>query len=191
MQRVSLVFAVAFLTTCVFGILTADEPAAQVQIVKFDAGAQPKCAQQADLKPFEHNGKFGYKNKAGETVVPARYIIAKCFLETGIAAVADENSWAYIDRHGNVVLRPFIFDNGPDYFAEGLARFVKDGKMGFFDIQGRVVIDARFDWVEPFSNGRAKFCTGCKKQLMGEHWTMTGGNWGVIDRQSSIVSPPQ
>ena len=191
MQQVSLVFAIAFLTTCVFGTLTSDEPAAQVHIVKFDAGAQPKCAQQADLQPFEQDGKFGYRNKAGELVVPARYVIAKCFLETGIAAVADRHGWAYIDRHGKVVLTPFIFDNGPDYFAEGLARFVKDGKMGFFDTQGRVVIDARFDWVEPFSNGRAKFCSGCKKQFHGEHWTMTGGKWGVIDKEGRIVSPSQ
>ena len=140
-----------------------------------------------------HQGRerWGYIDGKGRVVVEPKYIRANSFLETGIAAIVDDKGWAYIDGSGKVLLRPFPFDNGPDYFEEGLARFVRSGKMGFFNRSGQIVIPARFEWVEPFSGGRARYCEGCKKVKEEEHYTMTGGRWGYIDCKGIVVVQPQ
>ena len=92
--------------------------------------------------------------------------------------MCDEQGWAYIDRRGSGLISRFIFDNGPDYFHEGLARFTVDSKFGFFDRRGRVVIKPTYAFAEHFSEGRAAVCEGCRKVVHGEHWTMEGGKWG-------------
>lgn len=190
MQIISVIPVIAFWFGCSIGAVGAETQASQPGFVKTDNARQPKCS--TEIQPFEgDDGRFRFRNDEEETLVPARFYVADCFLETGIAAVADEVGWAYIDLSGNVVLRPYVFDNGPDQFVDGLARFVKDRKMGFFDIRGRVTIGAQFEFVEPFANGRAKFCSGCAKNYAGEHWTVTGGVWGVIDRQGRPIGPPQ
>ena len=143
----------------------------------------------AGLKPFEAQGKWGYRDAQGKVVIAARYEVAQEFLPEGIAAVVDEKGWAYIDLRGRVLIRPFVFDNGPDYFREGLARFVSGGQFGFFDRQAKVVIAARFDFALPFSEGRAAVCSGCREVPQGEHQAVRGGKWGFINRQGELVIP--
>ena len=96
-----------------------------------------------------------------------------------------------INRQGKTLIRPYLLDNGPDPFREGLARFREAGKVGFFDERGKVVIRARFAFAAPFSEGRAVFCQGCREQEEGEHRSIQGGLWGFIDRKGRIVITPR
>jgi len=145
------------------------------------------CLLAAAPVPFEQDGQWGYRDAQGKVVVAPRYLIADEFSPEGIAAVADEKGWAYIDRTGKVLVHPFLFDNGPDEFHEGLARCVEDGKVGFFDKHGRIVIPPRFSFAEPFSGGRAKVCFDCVKVSDGEHSRYEGKRWGWIDRKGREV----
>lgn len=138
--------------------------------------------------PFEKDGKWGYKNARG-IVIPPRFDVANPFSPQGIAAVADERGWAYVDGQGALVIRPFVVDNGPDYFSEDLARFTSAGKFGFFNRRGRVVIRPKFDYAAPFSEGLASVCVGCKEVRQGEHSVRRGGRWGFIDRSGKLVIP--
>lgn len=52
---------------------------------------------------------------------------------TGVAFVVDDTGWACIDVTGSVRLRPFVFDNGPDYPSEALFRYVDGARIGFAD----------------------------------------------------------
>jgi len=141
--------------------------------------------------PFEDSAThlWGYKNPAGKVIITPRFSAAEDFSARGIAAVADGSGWMYIDTKGTVLIRPFIFDNGPDPFQEGLARFTKNGKFGFCDDGAREIIPARFDFAAPFSDGLAAFCSGCKQKKEGEHYAVEGGLWGFIDRQGAVVIP--
>ncbi len=103
----------------------------------------------------------------------------------GLRAVADDSGWVYLDSTGVPVIRPFLFDNGPDPFSEGLARFVKDSLFGFFDTCGTVVIEPRFTFVKPFSGGTAEACEGCRLVPEGEYTRVEGGTWFVVDRSGS------
>ena len=112
------------------------------------------------------------------------------FSEQGIAAVVDGDGWLYIDRQGRPVVRPFPFDNGPDYFVEGLSRYREKGKIGFIDPAGRIVIPAAFDFAFLFSEGRAAVCNGCGLEKTDyEQKMVVGGKWGYIDRSGRIVIP--
>jgi len=73
-----------------------------------------------------------------------------------------------INEKGETVIRPFVVDNGPDYFEDGLARFRIDNKFGFFDRTGKIIIGAQFDFAFPFHEGLAAICAGCKEEPEGE-----------------------
>ena len=148
------------------------------------------CAAQP-AQPFEQDGRWGYKTAQGRVVIQPRFAVAKPFSPEGIAAVVDKQGWAYVDRNGKLVIRPYVFDNGPDSFADGLARFTAGGKFGFFDKHGRVVIRLRFTFAAPFSEGRAVVCDGCREVAEGEHKSIRGGRWGFIERTGALVIPLQ
>lgn len=142
------------------------------------------------LEPFETSDGMGYRSVGGQTVIPPRYAMAFAFSAECIAAVADTNGWAYIDREGRVLVRSHVVDNGPDPFREDRARFVRNGKLGFIDRSARVVIDADYAYAEPFERGHALICADCEAVSDGEHTTMAGKKWGAIDMEGRIVVAP-
>ncbi len=137
--------------------------------------------------PYQKNKLWGYRSTNGNVIIKPRFVVAQDFLASGIASVIDDNGWAYIDTLGNVLLRPFVFDNGPDYFHQGLARYVEDGKIGFFDETGSIIIPANYSFANPFQEDRAAVCFGCRKEYYGEHYSMVGGKWGFINRDGEMV----
>lgn len=145
-----------------------------------------------DLRPFEDEaaGMWGYVDAdTGRVVIPTAFLFADEFSDAGVAFAVAREGWVCINGQGEPLLRPFIFDNGPDYFQENLARFVQDGKMGYFNRACEVVIPAAYDFGLPFENGRAAVCMECYKEYAGEHYTVVGGRWGCIDREGKLVKP--
>lgn len=118
----------------------------------------------------------GYKNRNGKVIIPAKFIAVMTEKFDKMAIVLQNYKWVGIDRNEKVMLKPFIYDNGPDYVQEGLFRFEENGKMGFADLNGVKVVAARFDFVEPFSNGLARYLVGGKMvpDKSGEHSTWEG-----------------
>ncbi len=142
--------------------------------------------------PFEDpaTGLWGYKDKAtGKVAVAARYVAAQDFNASGRAFAATAEAWEYIDATGRVLLRPYVFDNGPDAFSQGLARFVKGGKIGYFNEKGEAAVPADYDFALPFENGRAAVCRGCAMVQEGEHARVEGGLWGCIDAKGRVLKP--
>jgi hypothetical protein len=101
--------------------------------------------------------------------------------------VTDVDGWRYIDRNGRTVVRPWVDGNYPDEFREGLARFVTGPYVGFFDESGSVIVRTRFPFVEPFSEGLAVACDGCRPVRQGAHVRYVGGSWGFIDRTGAVA----
>lgn len=88
---------------------------------------------------------------------------------------------------GCTSIQPYFFDNGPDYFVEGVARFVENGKIGFYNEQNEKVIPAQFDWASPFENGVAEVCNECKAVREDEHERMQGGKWGTVNMKGEVL----
>lgn len=144
--------------------------------------------QKALPEPFEENGRWGYRLKDGTIRIKPGYIVAEDFSKEGVAFAADMAAWVCIDDHGKVLLRPFIFDNGPDNFSEGLARFTEGGRMGFFNNKCQAAVPALYDFALPFQDGAAEVCLGCKEIRAGEHMTISGGRWGLIDASGKVLA---
>ena len=134
--------------------------------------------------------RSGYMDKKGKIVIEPKYVIARPYNRYNIAAVADEKEWKYIDTSGKPVLKPYLFDNGPDYFKEGLSRYVENNLIGFIDEKYQIAIPAQYEFVTPFHNNYATFCVGCKEVPLkegSEHTKMEGGKWGVIHKKGKVV----
>ncbi|MEI7487395.1 MAG: WG repeat-containing protein, partial [Chryseobacterium sp.] len=146
----------------------------------------------------------GVKNQEGKIIVPAQFKIFSN-IENGELVEGEtiyfdgfkkdeekeKNAWGYVyDKKGNFLYRPFLYDNGADYFSEGIRRFVKNGKVGFADRNGNTVIEAKHDFVSPFNYGYAAFCDGCDwEKTEDEHKAIVGGDWGMMNFKGEIVQP--
>lgn len=80
----------------------------------------------------------------------------------------------------------YQYDNGDDYFSEGLQRIVdKNGKIGFRDSIGKIVIAPRYAFAFPFKEGYAKVTDTGHSEAVDEagdyhHWV--SGSWYYIDK---------
>ncbi|AHF16407.1 WG repeat-containing protein [Niabella soli] len=155
----------------------------------------------------QRTGLIGVRDQAGTVIIPARghfyreldsrQPIADSLINLldvrhrrdSTAAVAFGSTY---DRRGNFKFHPMAFDNGPDYFVEGLSRCVDNGKVGFVNLQGAVVIRPQWDWMSPFNYGYASGCNKCylDRSTDPEHASVAlnaGGEKIYINRQGQSV----
>ncbi|MED3561353.1 WG repeat-containing protein, partial [Bacillus xiapuensis] len=108
----------------------------------------------ADTNP---NGEYlyGYINKKGIEIIPASFEQASDFLDGKAIVKMKNGSYSLIDLTGKV-LHSYMFAFVGNY-GEGLLAFKKreDGKFGYIDEQGNVIIQPQFSAAEAFSQGRA------------------------------------
>jgi len=113
------------------------------------------------------------------------YELVKGFRE-GLAAVRnnfDEKKWGFIDKTGKVVIPVELYDGHTEsslpriqyIFSEGLSAILKEGKCGYMDQTGSIVISPEYEYASRFSEGLA----GVRKD----------GKWGFIDKTGKAVIP--
>ena len=67
-------------------------------------------------------------------------------------------SWWLLDQQKEQeVVAVQLEEHAADYFSEGFVRVKKDGKWGFIDNNGKVVIEPQFRNVSAFGEGLAWF----------------------------------
>jgi hypothetical protein len=135
------------------------------------------------------NERYGYVNTRGDTVIPFnKYRI--CYTDTFriMAIVLKEKAgFVGIDRNENVLFEIFPYDNGPDEPSDGLFRIIENGKIGFADLNGNIVIKPQYGCAFPFENGLAKVSKDCRSIKDGEHTAWTSENWYFIDQKGNSV----
>lgn len=82
------------------------------------------------------NGRYGYIDAAGKTIIPPRFEDAS-FFWAGLAPEKLNNRWGYIDKAGGVVIN-FQYDSA-EVFINGLARVTVRGREAYIDRQGNFV----------------------------------------------------
>lgn len=130
------------------------------------------CAAQVESSPPGNHDRYafsdddgatyGYKDGRGTVVIAPRFRFAYEFGLGGVAAAVEPPAreggvprFVFIDSAGNVLAVAYAFDNGPDYFQEGLARIIDDGKIGYLDRAGAIVIAPQFAGATGFCHGHA------------------------------------
>lgn len=136
---------------------------------------------------------WGFKTISGQIAIKPKYehVLGTDTLYD-FAFVTLNYKWVAINKQDSIILTPYIFDNGPDYFENGLFRFVENNKIGFANSKGRKIIPAQFDFASPFSEGLAAFSVGGKMEKWDEeHSTWNGGLWGFINKKGQVVIKPK
>ncbi|HHX49705.1 MAG TPA: WG repeat-containing protein [Clostridiales bacterium] len=91
---------------------------------------------------FEENGKWGFKDKKGNVVIPAQFDNVYRFKED-LCCVEIDKKFGYIDRQGNLVIEA-IYDCAMS-FSEGYACVFRGEKCGYIDKYNNVKVDFNFD----------------------------------------------
>src|SRR6266513_2617600 len=105
------------------------------------------------LRPIQQDGKWGYIDSSGKTVVKPQFAWAEEFSEGLAAFENEEGKRGYIDDTGKIVIEP-KFDNWTE-FSEGLAAVSIDFEWGYIDKTGKWAIPPQFAVGRPFSDGLA------------------------------------
>jgi len=108
---------------------------------------------------------WGFINTHGDLVIPPTFKDAYYFRE-GVGLVESESGYEFIDKHARVMASGFEQLSGVT--NEGRIPVSRNGKNGYLDLQGRVVIPLRYDDALTFFHGLAPVREGAK--------------WGYIDR---------
>ena len=97
---------------------------------------------------------------------PLRHLSSALLLTGGI--LYSQNLWACEP--------PVVYGyDDIDCLSDGLAKVKRDGKYGFIDQTGKVVIPLNYDWAWWFSEGLAS--------------VKRNGKWGFIDNTGKVVIP--
>jgi hypothetical protein len=150
------------------------------------------------LARFERDGNWGYIDTTGTVIIEPRFPWAKEFSE-GLAKVQVLGStlgfdarWGFINKTGEIVIPPNYgegnsghsnigSDSSETSFHDGLARVEINGKTGFIDKTGKLVILAKFTYAYPFAEGLASITE-----------SPSGDNgWGYIDTAGKFIVEPQ
>ena len=136
---------------------------------------------------YEMGEDFAYINQQGDTMVPfGRYGLSFTDTITTFGIVIDKsggnNELIAINPHGQRLYEVFWIDNGPDYLSDGLFRIIRNGKIGYADASGKIVIQPQFTCAYPFEDGRAKVALDCKTVTDMDHFVMESDSWFYVDK---------
>lgn len=97
------------------------------------------------LAPVKQDGLWGFINTSGEIVIDIQYKDISTFAE-GYASVQYPGSDKYtvIDRTGNNPL-PNIWSEEKIVFQNGIGRIIQNGKVGYTDLNGEIIIPCEWD----------------------------------------------
>lgn len=110
------------------------------------------------------------------------------FDEKGLACIIFSARDAFYLNKKGASHRVLYFDNGCDYFEEGLARAVIDKRVMLMDTALNVVLDTGFEWVDRFGYGHVVVCNGpFVEKKVGEHTLLTEGRCGLMNKSGQLV----
>lgn len=130
------------------------------------------------VKLSGENGKWGYIDKSGKFVINAIYKDATVFKDGLAWVISDNSAPSAIEKNGNIIFT-LKEANEVRLFSDGLAAFsiaddVNYMSWGFVDKTGNQIINAQFDEVGDFTEGK---CAVMNKD----------GKWGYIDKSGKII----
>lgn len=175
-------FALLFLVGCQTAPQESnDTPEVEVETTPKEAEYLVSIRKGEDM---DFSGGSGYTTPEGDTIVPmGKYI--HCYTDTifDIGIVLKEGTTCMaIDKTGKELYQVKWYDNGPDYPSEGLFRIIKDGKTGYANEKGKIVIEPQYECAEPFEGGKARVALKCELKPDGDYTRMISDGWFHIDK---------
>ena len=183
--------------------LTGKSCPAVIAFVSFFLGIAV-CARASEFISCDYQAKTGkmttekeclslpdareVKDARSDAAISGKVITMAKYDRDGLAYLYSSAGIFCFNKRG-LAIRVLSFDNGPDYFEEGLARTQQNGKIGFFNKKLSILIKPQYDFAFPFNKGVSIVCNGCIKKKTGEHTEIVGGEWGAINKRGEIIHP--
>jgi hypothetical protein len=161
----------------------------------FSTACQPKGTQNpTQNKAFTNdflvknsvgeNGKYyGYVNQNGVEIVPVgKYLF--CFedtIRTFGAVMTKDKVCMGIDKNGKELYEIYFYDNGPDYLVDNRFRIIQNGKIGYANELGEIIIKPQFECADGFENGKARVTNDCESKQDGEYTSLESDSWFFIN----------
>lgn len=136
---------------------------------------------QFNIEASNNDFFYGFLDKEGKEVIPAKYQYANDFRDGKAVVKIKENEYALINIDGIILSKynyAFVGSLG-----DGLLAFKEneDGKYGYIDINGKVIIKPQFYYADDFSFGRA----------IVNNSEDIKNNYGLIDKLGFYIIKPQ
>lgn len=105
------------------------------------------------VAPAEKEGKWGFIDTCGNWKIEPQYDLAAGF-DGGPGRVKIGDKWGLIDQAGKEIVPPTFFHVSDGIWIDGLISYSPDEeKYGIIDTTGKIVIEARYDSIEPIGGG--------------------------------------
>lgn len=151
--------------------------------------------KNADLVSCLDEAMYGYgtqkkgycDRKSGNLIIKYQFEYADDFSEGLAAVINDEGNAYYIDMTGE---KAFVTPEGVTDiagFSEGLARIKMDGKYGYIDNKGEIVIEPQFEDAGAFF----KDGVALVKELVNIKGTEFASRYGWIDKTGKVIIKPR
>jgi len=138
----------------------------------------------------ENGEKCSFVNSKGRTVAsPGKYdsIYTDTFVTYAFVRATAGSSWKAINRKGDHLYDAYPFEK-PDPLSEGLFRFTREGRIGYANATGEVVVPAAYSYAEPFKNGKARIGVICQPVSdTNDPITWQCNEWFYIDKTGRQV----
>ena len=125
------------------------------------------------LAADEKDGKYGYTDRKGNTVIPHCYDWADAFDE-GLAVVKRGDFFGVVNKQGNEVFEP-KYEDIRWRSDNGVVLVCNEGKWQIKSRQDEIVSENTFDFISDFSEDLAA--------------VRCGGKYGYIDRAGKTIIP--
>lgn len=138
-----------------------------------------------EIYAIEQNERYGFIDASGDTLVSCRFEMVFTDTIRTIGFAAENGRIWCLNNRGKILFETYNYDNGPDWQSEGLFRFIgKNGRIGFADTLGNIVVPAIYRFAYPFKDGKAKVTREgqLQRDSTSEHNTWVSPHWMVIDR---------
>ena len=145
----------------------------------------------SNSKSHEMGDNFAFVNKKGDTVISSKQIY-HAFQDTiitfGIVLEKETYDLIGINRKRERLFEVCKYDNGPEKFEEGLLRIKKNGKIGYANTKGEIIIKPQFECASNFNNGVALVTLDCYLYYdMENHLRSKSNSWFKIDKTGKRI----
>lgn len=141
---------------------------------------------ESDLAYFFDNGKYGFKNKKGEIIIPAKFDRVNDFRESDLVAVKINEKWGFIDKAGSVIIEP-QFDAVRGFHNSNLAAVgIYEGswKWGSINKKGQLIIPMIFSDSPCFCKGMSTSSMDMSSEVA---YVSFGNRRGTIDGNGNFL----
>jgi len=195
-QLIILVFSLTSIFSCGQKSVIEETDYKYYDKSQLDITTQEILIAVTDEQFLQYGSRVAYVNRKGDTIIPFdKYAYLGTDTLTHYANVIEflkdssYGRWIAIDRNQNILYDIVFFDNGPDYFKEGFIRGKRNGKMGFANKYGQIVIPCKYDFVWWFEDGKAQVTYNALeiRDKFEDPTTIESDEWFYIDKNGNKI----